>query len=714
VRTGQILVQVLAWVWLAGALVLTLQIAAAHFGLCRIVRFQRALTHGTALGVLEDCRSRMRIGTLLGVVLTDRVQTPALLGFIRPRLLMPAGLSRHVTLQDLRHVFMHELSHLRRQDVAVGWLVSLCQVLHWFNPLVWLAFHQMRLDREMACDALAMSYAREGEDARDYGLTLIRMQEVLGRPRPFASLAAICEGRSQLKARMERIAGFSRSTPGWPAAVPAAVLAVLLAVTGLTDATATQVRALAVAGVDRSAGQAATPVSAAAGEADTLRPAAGTAGGGDEAEDLVLMADLLESGLPRDGTAPVLPYGPVYLHYGLDGVQARQVMDSGPAGHHGLVHGDPRPATGVEDGALSFDGLDDFITVSTLPSDAFTVSLWVKPDQSAPAECRSVLTFVSSSAQLEVCTDGLSRLEWRVQAGGGNTRSFFGMQSVQSDRGAWSHVAVTCDQGRIGLYLDGVRMDHQDIVWTSAVQFLNIGGGSYGSWRGLIDEIVIYTEVLSSQRIQQIVSAVKPVPPGTSGLASSRQEVWQQGEGGFGPSPEVRQAVARSTLMQLGTAVEIITGQWAPKVCGGNWRQADAMLTPLRMLSGQLHAVTDVRDAGDRAGTNGPSPLLPYSVAQAVGLLSGAGGSGDSAEADVNEMADLVDGIVRAVVTRDGVGLQTRCSRLRQAYGHLLTTLGLDRDPTFQTQLQPQPSGQFNWSVPRVPPVRVRGRTRGR
>jgi hypothetical protein len=599
----------------------------------------------------------------------------------------------------------------------VGWLVSLCQVLHWFNPLVWLAFHQMRLDREMACDALAMSYARDGEDARDYGLTLIRMQEVLGRPQPFASLAAICEGRSQLKARMERIAGFSRSRQGWPAAVPAALFTVLLAITGLTDATATQVRPLAVAGVDSPAGEMPAQVSTAApaaGDANTLRPAAETAGGTDETEDLVLMADLLESSLPQNGPAPAPPSGPVYLHYGLDGVQARQVMDSGPAGRHGLVHGDPRPAAGVEGGALSFDGLDDFITVSTPPSDAFTVCLWVKPDQPVPAECRSVLIFVSSSAQFEVSTDGLARLEWRVQAGG-NTRSFFSTQSAQPNREAWRHVAVTCDRGRLGLYLDGVRMDHQDILWTSAVQFLNVGGGSYGSWRGLIDEVAIYAEVLSSQRIQEAVSTVKPVLPGASALASSGQEGRQQGMGGFGPSPEVRQALARSTLMQLGTAVEVIACQWAPKVCGGNWRQADAMLTPLRMLSGQLHAATDAGDAVNQAGGwNGPSLLLTHSVAQAVEVLSQARGSGDSAEADVNEMADLVDAIVKAVVTRDGVGVQTGSSRLRQAYGHLLTTLALDPAVTFQTQLQLQSSPQFNRPSPRQPAARVRGRTRGR
>ena len=89
-----ILITVLPWVWLAGALALAVHIGITHFRLWRIVRFERAVIQSTALGVLDRCRARMRIGTLLGVVLTDQVQTPALFGLVRPRLLIPAAMSQ--------------------------------------------------------------------------------------------------------------------------------------------------------------------------------------------------------------------------------------------------------------------------------------------------------------------------------------------------------------------------------------------------------------------------------------------------------------------------------------------------------------------------------------------------------------------------------------------------------------------------------------------
>ena len=55
-------------------------------------------------------------------------------------------------LAQLRHVFLHELAHLKRFDIAVGLLTAVVQTVHWFNPLVWLAFRRMRDDREVACD----------------------------------------------------------------------------------------------------------------------------------------------------------------------------------------------------------------------------------------------------------------------------------------------------------------------------------------------------------------------------------------------------------------------------------------------------------------------------------------------------------------------------------------------------------------------------------
>ena len=143
-------------VWLAGtvpllALVLWQVLACAGMG-CR-----RPVTDQKTLDLLEDCKETMGVGTYLAVVETARVNSPSLLGVVRPRLLLPPGTISSLGPAQLRHVFLHELAHLKRNDVLVNWLMAALQVLHWFNPLVWLAFGRMRAERELACDNLVLS-----------------------------------------------------------------------------------------------------------------------------------------------------------------------------------------------------------------------------------------------------------------------------------------------------------------------------------------------------------------------------------------------------------------------------------------------------------------------------------------------------------------------------------------------------------------------------
>jgi len=97
------------------------------------------VTDQQILDLLEDCKMQMGVRTIVAVVVTDRTRSPALFGFLRPRILLPQGLIETLSLDELHYVFLHELAHLKRRDIYLAWLVCLLQVLHWFNPLIWPA-----------------------------------------------------------------------------------------------------------------------------------------------------------------------------------------------------------------------------------------------------------------------------------------------------------------------------------------------------------------------------------------------------------------------------------------------------------------------------------------------------------------------------------------------------------------------------------------------
>jgi beta-lactamase regulating signal transducer with metallopeptidase domain len=222
---------VLRWAWLAGALTLPLCLIVGNYRLGRKVRGQRLVTDGAVLTLLEDCKQEMGVSTPLAMVETNLVASPSLFGFIRPRLLLPSGLTRSFSLGELRYVFLHELGHVRRRDIPMNWLMTLTLMLHWFNPVVWYAYSRMRVERELACDALALGQAREAEN-RPYGRTMIKLLEGFSRPAMIPGLVGILENKTQMKRRISMIAKFKR-TNQWSVAAVAALAG--LALVTLTD-----------------------------------------------------------------------------------------------------------------------------------------------------------------------------------------------------------------------------------------------------------------------------------------------------------------------------------------------------------------------------------------------------------------------------------------------------------------------------------------------
>jgi beta-lactamase regulating signal transducer with metallopeptidase domain len=222
----------LAWFWAAGAVSLALYALTGQYRFTRRVRRLRPLTDGPTLALLEDCKTLMGVSTPVSLIETAAVKGPTLFGFLRPRLLLPTGLLSTFTPEELRHVFLHELAHIKRQDILTGWLTLVVQIVHWFNPLVWLAFYRLRADRELACDALALFHARPGENEA-YGLTIVKLLEGFGQSVWGPNLAGILENKQQMKARIIMIAKYHKTDRGMVLAV---LLLAGLALATLTDA----------------------------------------------------------------------------------------------------------------------------------------------------------------------------------------------------------------------------------------------------------------------------------------------------------------------------------------------------------------------------------------------------------------------------------------------------------------------------------------------
>lgn len=104
------------------------------------------------------------------VWLADGIATPFVLGLFRPKIYLPSGLAEG----ERGYILLHERIHIRRLDHVTRLLAFAALCLHWFNPLVWLAFFLSGRDMELSCDEAVLR--RAGTDIRaDYSASLLRL-----------------------------------------------------------------------------------------------------------------------------------------------------------------------------------------------------------------------------------------------------------------------------------------------------------------------------------------------------------------------------------------------------------------------------------------------------------------------------------------------------------------------------------------------------------
>ena len=202
VDPAQRLLFIAALVWLIGAAAMLIWGAVSYVRLSRRLR--------TAVIRWE------------GVWESDAVDSPFILGFFWPKIYIPFGLEG----ERLDYVLAHECFHIGRCDHLVKALAFFVLTLHWFNPLVWLAFHLMGRDMEMRCDEHVLG--RSAAERKQYSETLLSFAAAERFPGP----GPLAFGESDVRARIKNALRWKKP------ALWVTVLAVLAAAVGIAACSA--------------------------------------------------------------------------------------------------------------------------------------------------------------------------------------------------------------------------------------------------------------------------------------------------------------------------------------------------------------------------------------------------------------------------------------------------------------------------------------------
>ena len=143
-------------VWGAGVLLLTVRLA---FGWWRIRRLHvEALQTPPSrwLATTQDIATRLGLTRMIHVIDSLHVDTPTVIGWLRPVVLLPIAALVNLTPEQVQAILAHELAHVRRHDFIVNLLQTVAETLLFYHPAVWWLSSRIRAEREHCCDDIAV------------------------------------------------------------------------------------------------------------------------------------------------------------------------------------------------------------------------------------------------------------------------------------------------------------------------------------------------------------------------------------------------------------------------------------------------------------------------------------------------------------------------------------------------------------------------------
>ncbi len=191
-------------IWLIGAVAMLLRAIGSEWNLRRRLRSQGKPAPIDAQQMVEQCRALCGIDQTVDVIETDLVSSPAAYGLLRPKILLPIGGWRDLDADERELVILHELAHLKHKDAWTNWLMALLAAVHWFNPLVHIAFARLRAEREVVRDCEAIA-ARPGVEPTRYAATILKMVPRVTSPQPRSSLSAMVSDQKTTRKRITMI-----------------------------------------------------------------------------------------------------------------------------------------------------------------------------------------------------------------------------------------------------------------------------------------------------------------------------------------------------------------------------------------------------------------------------------------------------------------------------------------------------------------------------
>jgi beta-lactamase regulating signal transducer with metallopeptidase domain len=153
--------------------------------------------------ILIQCARRLNLQVIPNIVITKKVNSPAIFGMIRPVLLLPTDFLNETSKKDTENILLHELAHIKRRDLLVKEFETFLTVIYWFNPLFWGVKRQLQHLRELCCDSTVANILQK--KVKGYRSTLLETaRRLLAQPlEPGLGFLGLFEDSDRISTRLK-------------------------------------------------------------------------------------------------------------------------------------------------------------------------------------------------------------------------------------------------------------------------------------------------------------------------------------------------------------------------------------------------------------------------------------------------------------------------------------------------------------------------------
>mgnify|MGYP004587926991 FL=1 len=214
-------VSILAWLWLIGAMLLTLLNIARYISLNVKIRKNGEIISLSEIGEYTNRKINVRVW--------ESIASPFMTGVIKPTLILP---KTKLSDEQLHNILCHEMTHFKRRDILYKCFAEFVKCVHWFNPVIWYVTRQIATECEISCDMAVTKNMSDGEKM-SYINTILSLLPT-GKSKQLPLTTQMASSKKILKRRFIMIKN-KKTTSRFMSVMSAVIAVVMLSTTVLAS-----------------------------------------------------------------------------------------------------------------------------------------------------------------------------------------------------------------------------------------------------------------------------------------------------------------------------------------------------------------------------------------------------------------------------------------------------------------------------------------------